>query len=553
MSQPPGAPRRLAALRSGHRRCRRSTLVVLCLAVILPMALSGCFQPSVAPTEVVAMTPPPTPTRLGGTLVVGLAATSIVTLDPAAYSDRTTETVLRNMFDGLVTRTVDNEIVPELAEEYRWVDDLTVEFTLRQGVKFHNGEALTADDVVYTFERILHQDIGAQRRGFVQEVDRVVKVDDTTVRFVLKSPWPVFLQMLVHNQIVPQDYLAWVGDERFAARPWGSGPFRYVEGDLNDRIVLERFADYYGGADAMPPVGPARLQRVIFRLMPDATDRVEALLSGDVHIIQSVPPSMVALLTDNPAVTVKAVTSTQPKFMDLNVTVPPFDDVRVRRALNHAVDKERLLDDVAGGYGLVLAGPLSPANEYVDPSLQPYDYNPMKAIELLAEAGYSSSDIVFQIDAYGPYVEIAEDVAAQLRELGMDVGVTTWDYQEVRPLLLACQRQAFLRDWGDSAFDPVGYVEAKWQTYVPGTAAGRANYSCYSNPHVDYLITEGASEPYPDFRHEIYDELQRIIYDDAPAVFLYVPQEIAAASARVRNWQPSPDGRINLHDVWLED
>jgi len=496
----------------------------------------------------------PTPARQqGGTLIVGLAATSIVILDPAAYSDRATETVLRNIYDGLVTRTVDNEIVPELAEEYHWVDDVTVEFTLRQDVKFQNGEALTADDVVFTFERILHEEIGALRRSFVQEVDRVVKVDDDTVRFVLKSPWPVFLQMLVHNQIVPMDYLTWVGDERFAARPWGTGPFRYVEGDLSDQIVLERFADYYGGADVLLPVGPARLQRVVFRMMPDAVQRMEALLSGDMHIIQSVPPDMAASLVLNPDITVKAVTSTQPKFMDLNVTLPPFDDVRVRRALNHAVDKEKLLAKVAGGYGVLLAGPLSPANEYADPALQPYDYDPKKAIALLAQAGYALEEIAFQIDAYGPYLEIAEAVAQQLRELGMDVGVNTVDYQEVRPLLLGCRRQAFLRDWGDSAFDPVGYVEAKWQTYEPGTAAGRANYSCYSNPRVDDLITEGASEADPDRRHEIYDELQGIVYNDAPTVFLYVPQEIAAASARVYNWQPSPDGRINLHDVWLDD
>jgi peptide/nickel transport system substrate-binding protein len=119
--------------------------------------------------------------------------------------------------------------------------------------------------------------------------------------------------------------------------------------------------------------------------------------------------------------------------------------------------------------------------------------------------------------------------------------------------LLNCRRQAFLRDWGDSAFDPVGYVEAKWQTYHPGTPAGRANYSCYSNGTVDELIEAGASEPDADTRWGIYAEMQRIIHEEAPAIFLYVPQEIEAASARVRNWDPSPDSRINLHDVWLAD
>jgi len=542
---------------AGCPRLSGRAFLHLAAIAVTAVILAGCGQSTPAVVEKAtvveeAVTPVSAP-RQGGTLVVGMAATSVVTLDPAAYSDRATETVIRNIFDGLVTRTTDNEVVLELAEEYRWVDSQTVEFDLKPGVKFHNGESLTADDVVFTFERILNQDIGAQRRGFVQEVGSVERVDQNTVRFNLKSPWPVFLQMLVHNQIVPHDYLAWAGNARFARRVLGSGPFRFVEGDLSEQIVLERFGDYYGGADALPPVGPPYLERVTFRMIPEASARVEALSTGEVHIIQDVPSLLVTQLIGNPEITIKTTMGTRPKFMDLNVTSPPFDDVRVRRALNYALDTDKILTEVASGYGVVLPGPLSPANLYADPSLAPYGHDPEKVEALLDEAGYRPEDISFVIDAYGPYMEIAEAVVRQLRALGMDVSVRTWDYEEVKPLLLNCQRQAFLRDWGDSAFDPVGYVEAKWQTYVEGTPAGRGNFSCYSNPRADELITAGASEPDPKKRREIYDEMQRIIYEDAPAVFLYVPQEIEAASARVHNWQPSPDSRINLHDVWLAD
>jgi peptide/nickel transport system substrate-binding protein len=489
----------------------------------------------------------------GGTLVVGLAATSIVTLDPAAYSDRATETVIRNMFDGLVTRTIDNRVVLELAKDYRWLDDKTVEFDLKQGVKFHNGDDLTAADVVFTFERILQQNIGAQRRGFAQEVASLEPVDDFTVRFNLKSHWPVFLQMLVHNHIVPKGYLTQVGDAAFARQPVGCGPFQFVEGNLSDQIVLKRFDDYYGGADELPPVAPPYLDRVVFRLIPDAAARVSALLAGEAHIIQSVPSHSVPRLLEKPHVTVKTTIGTRPKFMDLNTTRPPFDDLRVRQALNYAVDADELLTTVAGGYGVILSGPLSPANLYVDPDLLPYGHDPEKAKALLKEAGYTPKDISFVIDAYGPYLEIATAVAQQLQKLEMDVNVRIWEYTEVKPLLLKCERQAFLRDWGDSAFDPVGYIEAKWQTFAEGTPAGRANFACYSNAQVDSLILAGASEPHPEQRQEIYYEMQHLIYEDAPAVFLYVPQEIEAASTRVQNWEPSPDGRINLHDVWLSD
>jgi peptide/nickel transport system substrate-binding protein len=554
----PGCGRRERALMAvGAPVLSRRTFVRLAGMAAIGTILAGCGQQVPANDEKSAVieegATPPSVLRQGGTLIVGMATTSIVTLDPAAYSDRATETVVRNIFDGLVTRTTDNEVVLELARDYRWVDGQTIQFELKRGVRFHNGEELTADDVVFTFERVLNQDIGAQRRGFVQEVGRVERVGDYVVRFHLKSPWPVFLQMLVHNQIVPKDYLTQVGNAQFTKEPVGSGPFKYVSGDLSEQIVLERFDDYYGGADALPPVGPAYLDRAIFRMIPEAAARVKALLSGQVHIIQSVPSYMVAQLIGHPQVTIKTTVGTRPKFMDLNVTVPPLDDVRVRRALNYAVDADGILARVASGYGVILPGPLSPANLYVDPDLAPYGYDPEKAKALLDEAGYRPEDISFVIDAYGSYLEIAEAVAGQLRALGMDVTARACEYNVVKPLLLNCERQAFLRDWGDSAFDPVGYVEAKWQTYVEGAAAGRGNYACYSNPGVDELIRRGASEPDPEKRREAYYEMQCLIYEDAPAVFLYVPQEIEAASARVHNWGPSPDSRINLHDVWLSD
>jgi len=501
----------------------------------------------------VLVTPGPESPQQGGTLIVGLATNSIVTLDPAAYSDRTTETVIRNIFDGLVTRTIDNKVVLELAEDFRWLDSRTIEFKLKQGVKFHNGEDLTADDVVFTFERILNQDVGAQRRGFVSQVDRIEKVDDHTVRFDLKGSWPVFLQMLVHNQIVPRDYLVKVGDEAFASAPVGTGPFKFVDGKLTEQIVLERFDDYYGGASDLPPVGQAYLDRVIFLMIPDTSTRLAALLAEQVHLIQSVPLHMVPQLLGNPDISVKTTAGTRPKFMDLNVTSPPFDDTRIRQALSYAVDAESILDKVAGGFGVILPGPLSPANVYADPDLEPYGYDPDRAISLLAEAGYQPRDISFVIDAYGPYVDLADAVASQLHSLGMDVNVRAWEYDLVRPMLLNCERQAFLRDWGDSVFDPVGYIEAKWHTRVEDTPDGRGNFACYSNPKVDELIEAGASEPDPDQRRRIYAEVQSLIHEDAPSIWLYVPQEIEAVSARVHNWEPSPDSRINLHDVWLSD
>ncbi len=185
--------------------------------------------------------------------------------------------------------------------------------------------------------------------------------------------------------------------------------------------------------------------------------------------------------------------------------------------------------------------------------MQPYGYDTEKAKALLAEAGYKPEDISFVIDSSESNKERAEALAGQFQEMGMDATVRLWDYSVLRPLLRDGERMAYIGSWGDSAFDPVGHFEAKWHTWDPeGQVNGRGNFSTYSNPRVDELVEMGETEADVAKRHEIYDEAQRIVYEEAPAVFLFLPEEIEACSAKVKNWAPSPDSRINLHDVWLK-
>jgi peptide/nickel transport system substrate-binding protein len=491
-------------------------------------------------------------------LVIGLDD-AVITLDPADYSHRQTETIIRNMFDGLVTRTRDGQVVLEIAESYRWVDDRTLEFVIRQGITFHNGEPLSADDVQFTFERIIAENgiehpepHTSPRQGLVGPLESVQAVDEYTVHFNFASPWPVALQMFVHQHIIPHDYFAEVGNEGFVSAPVGCGPFKFVSAKLDEEIVLERFDGYYGGAPDLPPVGPALVESVIFRVLPDAAARVEALQAGQVDIIQSVPSYLVPILEADPNVMVQSAPGTRPFWMEMNVHKPPFDDVRVRQAMNYAIDVDLIVSAFLGGRGTVISGPLSPFNQMADRSLQPYGYDQARAIELLVEAGYTAQDISFVIDCRESDQQYAEAVATQLRELGMDVSVQVGDYAELKPSLIAGERVAFVGGWGDSAFDPVGHFEAKWHTWVEGTSYGRGNFSTYSNPRVDELIQAGEVELDPEQRQQIYYEAQQTVYQEAPAVFLFLPDAVEASSARVQDWSPSPDGRLNMHDVWLE-
>ncbi|PZN13078.1 MAG: peptide ABC transporter substrate-binding protein [Bacillota bacterium] len=327
----------------------------------------------------------------GDTLVVGLRADRIVSLDPAAYRDRDTETVIRNIFDGLVTRTPDGKVVPEIAESWEQPDPTTYVFKLRRGVKFHNGEDLTADDVVFTFERILAEDgLDGQpspRKGLVEPLQSVEKVDDYTVRMKLAQPSQAFLQLLVHTQIVPKDYVEEVGSAGLAEKPVGAGPFRFVSGTLDGEIVLERFEDYYGGSPELPPVGPAKLRRVVFRMMPEPVTRIAALKAGEVHIIQEVPPDQVEQLRGDPGIQVKVTQGTRLYMIELNNQ--KLADPRVRQALNYAVDWDAILKELYRGHAHRVATALLPSGFGYNPDLKPYPYDPDKARELLRQAGYA--------------------------------------------------------------------------------------------------------------------------------------------------------------------
>ncbi len=472
------------------------------------------------------------------------------------------------MFDGLNTRDDLSNWYPELATAYTWKDDKTLDITLRQGVKFQNGDEMTADDVVFTYERIITQNgidypkpHTAARKGLIAPLDSIEKTGTYSVEMHFSSPFPTAMQMLVHQSILPMAYFEKVGTQGFIAAPIGTGPFKFVSADPGyTQVVMQKNPDYWGGSPNLPPVGTACVDTAVFKVIPEASSRVAALLAGDVDIIQGVPADLASTLQNNPDVQVKTAPGTDILYMDLNVNQAPLNDVRVRQAMNYAIDKNLIISSIFDGKAEAMPGALSPHNNYVDKDLTPYPYDTTKAKSLLAEAGWTNTNsngilvkggktFSFTIDTESSFQDLSEAVANQLRAIGIDASVRVWDYSVVTPLLLAGQRMSFLDDWGDSAFDPVGYLEAKWHSYVANTTYGRGNFSGYANPKVDKDIEEGQSIVDPATRQQIYNDAQQLIYNDAPDIFLVLPEVIEAASAKVQNWTPSADGRVNLVDV----
>jgi peptide/nickel transport system substrate-binding protein len=226
------------------------------------------------------------------------------------------------------------------------------------------------------------------RKGLLGPLEKVEKVNDLQVRFKLSKPFPPFLQALVHFQIVPEKYIRAAGDEAFAKKPIGTGPFKFVRGKLDAEVVMERFDGYYGGAPDLPPVGPARVSKAVFRTMPEPSTRVAALLAGEVSIIQAVPADLVERLSRAKNVKVMSTEGTRSYQIELNNAKPPFNDIRVRQAVNYAIDWDGILKNIYRGYGVRLATCFLPSGFGYNPDLKPYPYDPEKAKALLKEAGY---------------------------------------------------------------------------------------------------------------------------------------------------------------------
>lgn len=501
-------------------------------AVLVPAILAAGF----AAGSALAAAPPQ------DTIVVGYHE-DLLTTDPMDFRRRETETILRNVYDGFVTRNPNMEIVNELAESIRPISDTVWEIKLRRGVTFHDGSPFTAEDAVFTIRRhVVEGAMGGRtspRKGLFSPITDAEAVDDHTVRVYMSQPWPIFLRMLPHMLVAPRS----VGD-RMVTHPIGAGPFRFVAWEKGSQVVLERYDGYYGGAPDLPPVGPARARRVIFRVIPDAASRVAALLAGEVDLISAVPVDAIPTIERNPELEVLRVNGTRSYFLEMNVTRPPFSDVRVRRAMNHALDVQAVIDTVLNGLAVRILTILSPQSFGYNPDIRPYEYNPAKARELLREAGYPNG-FELELDTLPYRRQVAEAYALMLNEVGIRARVRVWnDWGTLLEQIKAGRRQAWLQDWGSSILDPADILTPKLRT------ADRGNYTGYSNPNVDALIDRMNTTIDPELRRQAAYEAQRIIFEDAPMVFEYVAQDIYAKNRRLQGWEPIPDSRINLHDAY---
>ncbi|HWU41579.1 MAG TPA: ABC transporter substrate-binding protein, partial [Candidatus Acidoferrum sp.] len=301
-------------------------------------------------------------------------------LDPSMNLSSIRAQVGMSLFDSLVGRDTEKRIVPELAESWKLLDENTWQFRLRKGVVFHSGEPFNAEAVRFTVLRVLDPNQKSPNRANIAEISKIEVVDDFTVKLVTRQPYAALLNRLIDFPILPPKYTAEGGDQGFAAKPVGTGPFKFVELVRDDRMVVEAFDKHWRGAPKIP--------RIIFRPVPEPFTRVAALRNGELDLITNVPPNLARELEHVPGLKVQRVPSTWIIYLGLNALKKPLSDVRVRQALNYAIDVDAIIKNVLEGNGRRTPGPLTPLMFGYDPSVKGYAYDPGRARRLLAEAGY---------------------------------------------------------------------------------------------------------------------------------------------------------------------
>ena len=441
-----------------------------------------------------------------------------------------------SIYDALTARNTAGDLVPGLATAWKADGDTAWVFTLRQGVKFQNGDPFTADDVVFTMNRIMNTKDNPQQDS-LKNVTAVTKVDDNTVRFTTSVAIPVLPETLTGIPIVPAKYTQ-SSDQALANHPVGTGPFMFSKYTHGEELDLVANPNYWGGA---PKIG-----KLVFLFMPDANARVDALKTGQADIISNLPPELVSSIQSSPGLTVKTQLSNREINILLDETYKPFSDQQVRQALNYAVNVDSIIKNVLGGDAV--REPTMVPTGFVgsDPSLQPYPYDPAKAKQLLAAAGYGSGLSLTLQSPNGRYLkdsDVSQAVAADLTTAGVKTTVQTYEWGNY-------VNQYFAHKLGPMFLIGNGsYTADACDNF--SNILGSDPYSWFHDPALDKQINTACATVDQTQRAALYQQIQKQVYTLAPVLFLYTEKDIYGMNAKL-NWTPRRDEIIWLGDASLQ-
>ena len=456
------------------------------------------------------------------------------TLDPHLQWDTDSYTVYRNIFDNLVTRDPSGKIVPQIATAWTYRSPTEIEFTIRTNVRFHDGTPLTAEDVAYTVRRITNPEFKSPQLSQFDSIQAAEVVAPDKVVLRTQKPYPALLAQLVKLSIVPRAYVEKVGAERFNLEPMGSGPYRFGSWQRGVRVTLQANDAYWRGR---PP-----FRTVTFQMVPDEATRIADLRSGRADIIRSLNPDSAAALRSETRLRLLPAATERIGYLFVNAQAGPTKDVRVRRAIAHAINRDLLISALLAGFGNPVNIVLTPANFGYVPDIQGYDYNPARARELLREAGAANAELSFLTSpAYDQ--RVVQAIQQMLQEVGLRVTIAVYDH----PTFLR-RRQGNPEEagslstglWSCACQDADGVI-------FPLFRSGSI-WAKYSNPQFDAAVDAARVTVNEPERLRHYRRAFEILREDVPGVGLYQAYAIYAARRELQ-WQPTANEAFFVFDM----
>ncbi|WP_339284941.1 ABC transporter substrate-binding protein [Oceanobacillus sp. FSL K6-3682] len=490
-------------------------------------------------------------------------------LDPASTTDGESSRITKQIYESLLEFDKDSfEIMPGLAHDWEVADDgLSYTFYLEEGVTFHDGTDFNAEAVKINFERwadpehayafaddgYVYSMYGTMFGGFKGDENHVIEeinvVNDHEIEFILSQPLGFFLQNMamtyfpITSPAALEEYGAAINEN-----PVGTGPFKFVSWSKDDSIVLDKFEDYR--KDGLP-----KLDRVVFEVIPDNAARLIALRSGEIDIMDGLNPDDAASVEAEDGLELYEREENNIGYVGFNVQKEPFDNKDLRHAVSHAIDKEAIANALYAGYATPASVPLPPSYMGYNDEVESLEYDPEKASELLAEAGYEEGLEIelWTMPVARPYMPdpetVSEIIQNNLEQIGITVTIVREEWAPYLEKTMNGDHQMYMLGWSGTNGDPDYFLSS----LLHGDNVGSSNREFYANDEVDGLLNQAKLSIDQDERASFYQQAQEIIADDAPMVPLVHSRPVLATTNAVENYVPHPSTSESLAEVELVD
>lgn len=487
----------------------------------------------------------------GGDLILAVLSDAS-SLDPHGSNDVPSSVVQANIYETLVNRDENNEIVPGLAESWEQVDDTTWSFKLREGVMFHDGEEFNAEVVKMNLDRIRDAAVASPRLFLFEMITNVEVAGDYEVHITTEYPFAPLLAHLSHNgggmispKSIEADYAELEGGADpgsvISQNPVGTGFFKFEAWNPGSEIKLVKNEEYWGEG--------AKVDSVTFKVVPDSQVRAADLETGNVHIIDPVQPNEVERINNSGVASVNQKASSSLAYLGFNTEKAPFDNPLVRQAISKAIDREAIISGIYDNYGIPAIGPLAPGIFGYTEDIDAVEFNMEEAKALLEEAGMAEGFKTSIWTNDNPQRQaIAVLIQEALAELNIEVEIQVMEFGTYLEQTAAGEHDMFILGWSNPTGDADYGMYALFHSSQKGNPGNR---SFYENADVDALLDQGRREADPAAREAIYAEVAQLLTDDAPMAFLLHTEYLTGVADTVQGFDIGTDGIYQLRNVTI--